>query len=172
MSELLPDDFEVSIYEAMTIVAPRLKAVLHRHRIKIDFDQLCEEIVHYLPDFNMKMFSSVQSWELAETLMPIFNFNKSTAYEMRIEFLSWLRKYWEHFAAETADEVLDHIRIKLNLWNQENPDQTKPKINWIPMYGGLIAPLVYDPTQAERAYMQEQNQRYSLTGDEVTFNRK
>jgi uncharacterized membrane protein YoaT (DUF817 family) len=172
MSEFQPDDYEVTIYDAMVIVAPRLQAVLKRHRIKIDFEQLCEEIVHFLPDYDVKIFSSIASWELAETLIPIFNFTKSTAYDMRIEFLSWLKKYWQDFAADNADEVLGHIRIKLQLWNDEHPEQAKPKINWIPMYGGLMYQLVYDPTQAERSYMQENNQPYPLTGEAVTFNRK
>jgi hypothetical protein len=70
------------------------------------------------------------------------------------------------FAAETAEEVFRRMRIKLGMWNDEHPDQLKPKINWVPEYGGVIqahAPAIYH----QLVYMETAGQNYALIGEQV-----
>jgi hypothetical protein len=124
MEEYVPTPFD-----AMMIIAPNMEKVWNRHRIKYSFNDFCNEVVYYTPEYSPKMFDRFKTWELVDAIKDFFEFKKTTAFEVRQEFLQWLKKYWNDFAAETAEEVFDHMRVILGLWNEENPDRLKPKIN-------------------------------------------
>jgi hypothetical protein len=150
----------------MMILAPTMEKVWNRHRIRLSFTEFCNEVVYYVPEYNTKIFDGLKAWELVDTIKDIFHFTKTTAFNIRQEFLQWMKKYWSEFAAETADEVFQHMRIKLGLWNDENPAQRKPHINWVPIYGGIVqAPA--PPLYHQLVYMETAGQNYALTGEQV-----
>jgi hypothetical protein len=169
---MMVDDFEVTVYQAMTIIAPRLQAVLKRHHTKLNFDQICEEVVHFVPDFSEDLFKEFRPYELVEGIKDFFDYHKTTAAGIRQEFLQWLKSNWSEFAGYNAQEVIDHIHVKMGLWNEEHPDLKMPKINWIPDYGGHIAPPPLFPAYNQMQHMTAAGQNWPLTGEEVTFTRK
>jgi hypothetical protein len=77
---------EVSLEDALRIVAPYLEAVLKRHRAHYDSELLCEEIVYYTPDFNPTIFKGIPTETIVENTRDFFNYKKTTFGEMRQEF--------------------------------------------------------------------------------------
>jgi hypothetical protein len=121
ITSLMMDD-DVTIYDAMKIVAPRLEIVLKRHRSNLNFDKICEEVVHFIPDYSPELFKEFKPFELVEAIKDFFDYHKTTAIGIRQEFLQWLKTNWDEFAGSEAEEVLDHIQVKIGLWNDEHPE--------------------------------------------------
>jgi hypothetical protein len=166
LTSQLMEEYVPTMYDAMMILAPTMQKVWDRHRFRYPFSDFCNEVVYYKPEYNTKLFDGLKTWELVDTIKDVFHFTKTTAYDIRVEFLQWLKKYWDEFAAETCEEVFRRMRIKLGMWNEQHPDQRKPKINWVPEYGGVVQAQT-SALYHQLVYMETAGQNYALTGEQV-----
>jgi hypothetical protein len=163
-----PTDVEACLH----VVAPRLEAVLRRHRANYDFEEFCNEIVNYVPDFKPSIFQGIPTHLIVENTKEFFDYKKTTYTEMRKEFLQWLKSCWEYFYGEDAEEIVIKIKARLEEYNQEHRDTQYPKINWVPHYGGIVQDQTPFPAYSQMTYMQEHEIPYEVTGEPVTFQRQ
>jgi hypothetical protein len=163
---------EPDIEACLRVVAPRLEAVLKRHRCRFDFEQICEEIMNYIPDFNIQIFSGIPTTLLVTNTRDYFDYKKTTLHEMRKEFLDFVKSFWSDVYGEDAEEIVIKIKSHLNAWNDENPQSQFPKINWLPNFGGAVSEQTPFPSYAQLSYMMEHNINYFLSGEPVSFQRK
>jgi hypothetical protein len=163
---------EPDIEACLRVVAPRLEAVLKRHRCRYDFEALCEEIVNFVPDFNLAIFTGITTSLLVDNTKEFFDYKKTTLIDMRREFLDFVKTYWSEIYGEDAEEICVKIKHQIQSWNAENPQMQFPKINWLPTFGGAVTEQIPFPSYAQLAYMQEHNIRYDLSGEEVSSKRK
>jgi hypothetical protein len=163
---------EPDVEACLRVVAPRLEAILKRHRCRYDFEALCEEIVHYIPDFNPEIFKGIPTSLLVANTMEYFDYKKTTLHEMRKEFTDFCKTFWSEINGEDAEEICVKIKKQLRPWNDENPEMQFPKINWLPTFGGAVTEQTPFPSYAQLTYMQEHNINYYLSGESVSFHRK
>jgi hypothetical protein len=163
---------EPSIEACLRVVAPRLQAVLKRHHANYDFEELCEEILNYVPDFNPAIFKGIPTETIVGNTKEFFEYKKTTFIEMRKEFLSFLKLYWANFIGEDPEEIVINMKAKLQEWNDGHPEMTFPMINWVPDFGGIVNEGTPFPGYAQLSYMQERNMNFYVSGDPVSFNRK
>jgi hypothetical protein len=163
---------DTSIYDAVQLIAPRLEGVLKRHRARYDFQEFCQEIIDYIPDFEPKIFQGISMVIIVENTQAFFENKKTTWKEMRKEFFDFLKEFWADFIGEDPEEVCNNMKAKLHEWNHQNPQSQFPMINWLPDYGGVVSEQTPFPSYRQLAYMQENGIPYTGTGEQVSFRKK
>jgi hypothetical protein len=163
MSEL--DPFE-------NIDPDRMKAIFKKHRSHLDWSDIIFEYQNWTPPFDKKIFDAVQPYDFVQLLYKNFHFTQNRAHLMKTEFLKWLESDWDFFASDHPEKVLANIEEQLSRWNEENPLYQRSKINWIPLFGGVLKPPVYDPLQEEKQEMIDLGLKYPATDEDVTFLKK
>jgi hypothetical protein len=107
--------------------------ILERHRIKEStWKQMVLEFQHYCPVFNPNIMDYVDDLEFCTQCSTFFHFEKKTIRGVKKEFLNWVKDYWQVIHADTFAEICYKCKTILNDYNEENPDQKLPFINWIP----------------------------------------
>jgi hypothetical protein len=160
---------DTSISDALQLIAPRLEAVLKRHHARYDFQEFCQEIIDYVPDFKPTIFQGISMCTIVENTQDFFEYKKTTYKEMRKEFFDFLATYWADFIGEDPEEVCNNMKAKLHAWNIANPTMKFPMINWLPDYGGVVSEQTPFPSYRQLAYMQQNGIPYPGTGEQVSF---
>jgi hypothetical protein len=136
--------------------------VLDRYQIKQStWKNMILDYQNWTPDFSPKVIHYLDDIAFLESTT-FFHFERTTIKPMKKEFIKWLEEYWSNFFEDSFHGICSKILQRMEEFNRQYPDEARPYVNFIPLYGGRVREPTKFPGLEEELYNHQHEISYLL----------